>query len=108
MKLPLPIGVVFCALLCGCHTVFLAHDDDVGILPEEQEIALGAKAFRQDVNHEPKSQNAHWGQIVERVGQRIASASQRKDYEWEFVLLAGSARNTFCLPGTLHSSQTLW
>ncbi|HEU4345103.1 MAG TPA: M48 family metallopeptidase, partial [Candidatus Binatia bacterium] len=33
------------------------------------------------------------------VGQRIAAAAQRPDYQWEFNVLQGKDVNAFCLPG---------
>ncbi len=33
------------------------------------------------------------------MGKRIASVSERKDYQWEFVLLDRPNQNAFCLPG---------
>lgn len=99
MRHPLPLVALFAALLCGCQTVLLTGREQLSLLPEEQEIRLGVIAFQEVLDTEPKSQNAHLTQMVERVGKRIASVSERKDYQWEFVLLARPNQNAFCLPG---------
>jgi hypothetical protein len=99
MRISLPALALCATFLCGCQTMFLASHDEFDILPEEQEIALGAKAYQEILDTEPKSQNAHLSQMVERVGQRIAAVSERPDYQWEFVLLARPTQNAFCLPG---------
>lgn len=93
------LPVLLAALLCGCHSVILARHSEADLLTEDEEIALGAKAFQQILETEPKSQNAHLSQMVERVGQRIAAVAERTNYEWEFILLARPTQNAFCLPG---------
>lgn len=99
MRHPLPLVALFAALLCGCQTVLLTGREQLSLLPEEQEIRLGVIAFQEVLDTEPKSQNAHLTQMVERVGKRIASVAEREDYQWEFVLLARPNQNAFCLPG---------
>jgi Zn-dependent protease with chaperone function len=99
MRHPLPLVALFAALLCGCQTVFMTGRDQLSLLPEEQEVRLGVIAFQEVLDTEPKSQNAHLTQMVERVGKRIASVAEREDYQWEFVLLARPNQNAFCLPG---------
>lgn len=69
------------------------------LIPEGQEIALGAKAFQDTMTTEQLSQNGPMAEIVRRVGQRIAKVAGRNDYEWDFQLIASSEQNAFCLPG---------
>ena len=51
----LPALALFAALLCGCQSVFLTGRDQFDLLPEDQEIALGAKAYQEVLDTEPKS-----------------------------------------------------
>ena len=37
--------------------------------------------------------------MVQRVGHRIADASGRRDYQWDFQLIASATQNAFALPG---------
>ena len=85
--------------LCGCHATPVTNRRRVMLVPEGQEIALGAQAFEETLSSEPLSDNSHLIQIVNRVGQRIAQVSGRSDYEWDFRLIASPTQNAFCLPG---------
>jgi predicted Zn-dependent protease len=69
------------------------------LVPESQEIGMGQTAFDEIQQKEHPSTNAAWSAMVERVGQRIASAADRPDYAWEFRLIQGDTQNAFCLPG---------
>lgn len=89
----------FVVWFSGCQSVFLTGRQQLDILPEKQEVALGTKAYQEVLQTEPKSQNAHLEQMLDRVGQRIAAVSERPDFEWEFTLLSGPTQNAFCLPG---------
>ena len=66
---------------------------------EGSEAQLGLTAYQQVLKDQPASKNAHFAEMVERVGQRIAKVSGRPDYQWEFHTLAASEQNAFCLPG---------
>ena len=86
--------------LTGCQSVLLTTSD----LPREnrhqkQEVELGAKLYQEILATEPKSQDAQLSQMLDRVGQRIAAASDRPDFQWEFTLLSGPQRDAYCLPG---------
>jgi len=93
-------GVVwgFCGL-CGCRSVPETDRKQLLLLPESQELSLGAQAFSQVTVDAPESTNRPMTEVVRRVGQRIAEQSNRPDYQWEFKLLASNEKNAFCLPG---------
>jgi predicted Zn-dependent protease len=69
------------------------------VVPEGQEITLGAQAFQETITQEPASQNTRLSEMVNRVGQRIAAVAGRNDYQWDFRLISSEQRNAFCLPG---------
>jgi metalloendopeptidase OMA1, mitochondrial len=86
--------------LTGCQSAILTtrfqpHDN----WHEKQEVVLGAKVYQEILDTEPKSQDAQLSQMLDRVGQRIAAASDHPDYQWEFTLLSGPKRDACCLPG---------
>ena len=91
--------------LTGCQSMLLvertqdAPGQQWGGLTEEREVALGARVYQEILTTEPKSQNAHLTQMLERVGQRVADVSERPDFQWEFTLLSGPKQRAFCLPG---------
>ena len=84
---------------CGCHSAPTTGRKQLLLMPEGQEVSLGADAFHQMLEDEPASQNTHWVELVERVGHRIAAQSDRPDYEWEFKVVSSPTQNAFCLPG---------
>ena len=64
---------------CGCHSAPTTGRKQLLLMPEGQEVSLGADAFHQMLEDEPDSQNTHWVELVERVGHRIAAQSDRPD-----------------------------
>ena len=60
---------------------------------------MGATAYQQTLSEETLSTNQPYNEMVDRVGQRIATVANRPDYEWEFRLIASPTQNAFCLPG---------
>jgi len=87
------------AVCGGCRSVPLTERKQILFSSEESEASLGLAAYQQVLKDQPASTNAHFVEMVERVGQRIAKNSGRTDYAWEFQTLAGSEQNAFCLPG---------
>lgn len=69
------------------------------LISEAQEIALGAEAYRQVLRKEPVSQDTRLLAPVRAVGERIAAATDRKGYSWEFALIDKDVANAFALPG---------
>ena len=51
------------------------------------------------------SQNPEYNAQVRGVGARIADATGRTDYKWEFTVLEDKQVNAFCLPGASASSS---
>jgi len=84
---------------CGCQATPYTNRRRVVLIPESREIALGATAFQETLAEENISSNQRLTEMVNRVGSRIAQASGRSDYGWEFKLIASSTQNAFALPG---------
>ena len=87
----------FC--FCGCRTAPVTRRPQLMLMPEGKEISLGSEAFQETISNEPASQNTRLSNLVNRVGQRIASVADRNDYDWDFRLIASPTQNAFCLPG---------
>lgn len=83
----------------GCHTVPVTGRKQFLIIPEQQEIAMGATAYEELMAEEIPSRDAAAREMVRRVGERIAAVSGRSDYEWEFRLIESEQMNAFALPG---------
>lgn len=97
-------GSGICVAVCGplfpgCQTAPITGRKQLVLVPEGQEITLGAQAFEKTVMEAERSQNTRAAEMVRRVGNRIAQVARRDDYEWQFELLASSEQNAFCLPG---------
>ena len=84
---------------CGCQSAPITGRKQLIMMPESQEIALGAQAFSETLSQEPESQNPQIREMVSRVGRRIAAVAERNDFQWEFKAIASDKQNAFCLPG---------
>ncbi len=67
---------------------------------EEKELQFGLSAFRQVLRAAPLSDNAEVNDLVHRVGQKIAEAADKPEYQWEFAVIQDDKMvNAFALPG---------
>ena len=87
------------ACFCGCRQAPVTGRRQVLIVPEQKEVSLGLTAYEDVVKKQPASTNQNFIDLVNRVGHRIATSSDRPDYQWEFKVLATPEQNAFCLPG---------
>ncbi len=69
------------------------------MIPESQEITLGMQAYEKTLSEQPMSENQELIEMVNRVGQRIAAAADKPEYDWEFRVIASDTMNAFALPG---------
>ncbi len=60
---------------------------------------MGLDAYRQVLKKAKLSTDPVAIEQVRRVGRRIAEATGRTDYQWEFNLIEDKQANAFCLPG---------
>lgn len=80
--------------------LFTACSSLPGADVSESEINLQAeKAYREVVAKTPRSRNAEWTAMVNRVAERIAASSNEKSFKWEVVLLESKEPNAWCMPG---------
>lgn len=89
-------GFGFC---CGCQSTPYTNRKQIVLIPETREIALGATAFEETLAEEKLSADQRLTAMVKRVGARIANASGRTDYKWDFQLIGSATQNAFALPG---------
>ena len=87
-------------LLAACATVPYTNRSQLMLVPESQDLTLGAQAYSEvlkkaKVAHDPKLVDA-----VREVGERIAKAADKPDYKWEFSVISDDKMiNAFALPG---------
>ena len=77
---------------------------------DQQILSLSASQYKQYLSSAKKSTNAQNTAMVQRVGQKLATAvetylnghgyaSEVKNYAWEFNLVQNNSVNAFCMPG---------
>jgi predicted Zn-dependent protease len=91
------VVIVVCA--ASCATVPVTGRKSLILIPEGQELALGADAYNQVLSESELVTSGDDLEMVRRAGRRIAAVSHRPDYEWEFNLIREDQANAFCLPG---------
>lgn len=90
---------LFVLFLAACQTAQETGRSQLILVSESQEKQLGTDAYQEVRAKTPLSNNRAWQDQLRRVGQRIASAAAKPDYQWEFNVLQGNDINAFCLPG---------
>lgn len=83
----------------GCTTVPITGRRQLVLLPEEAELSMGLSAFREVLSQAKVSSDPALNEQVTRVGRRIAAATGRDDFTWEFKVLEDKQVNAFALPG---------
>ena len=101
MRSPPLVGLVGLLLFTSCETVRETGRSRVPLLTSESyENSLGAEAYAEATGEFPEITGTPDAEMVQRIGDRIAAASGRSAYEWEFKLLdAPDSINAFALPG---------
>jgi len=95
------LGLAFCWLMmAGCTTAPYTGRKQVLMVSQERELALGYQAFREIRGKSRPAQDPALQARVRQVGERIAKAADRSDFQWEFVVFEDDKNaNAFCLPG---------
>ncbi len=92
-------AVLFATLLAGCQNVPLTGRSQLLMISESQETRMGLASYREIIAKEKLSHDPVLNARVQRIGSRIAAATGRTDYQWEFKVIDDEAVNAFCLPG---------
>ena len=84
----------------GCTTVPYTNRSQIMLMSESDDLQLGAAAYQEVLHKEKIVHDPTITAPVQRVGQRIAAAADKKDYQWEFSVIDDPKQaNAFCLPG---------
>ena len=86
-------------VLAACETVPLTGRSQLVLIPEGTEVAMGLDSYQQVLHSAKISSDPRLNEQVTRVGRRIAEATGRRDYQWEFRVIEDTQANAFCLPG---------
>ena len=91
----LPLLAVF-----GCVTNPYTGRDQFILLSEADEAQLGLQGYQEVLAQARISRDPREVDPVRRVGQRIAAAADRPDFQWEFnVVVDDETVNAWCMPG---------
>jgi predicted Zn-dependent protease len=83
----------------ACQTVPITGRSQFVLIPEGTEVKMGLDSYQQILSKAKVSTDARMNEQVTRVGRRIAAATERTDYQWEFKVIEDTQVNAFCLPG---------
>ena len=94
----------FLSLLIGlaaaCETVPITGRSQLMLLPEPEEVRMGVQAYHEILRKSKISRDPRLNDLATRVGTRIARATGRLDYQWEFKVIEDDKQvNAFALPG---------
>ena len=87
------------ASLAACETVPYTGRHQIMLLPESAELQMGRQSYQEVLKKSTLSSDAEANERLARVGRRIAEATGRSEYQWEFRLIEDKQVNAFCLPG---------
>jgi predicted Zn-dependent protease len=83
----------------ACETVPITGRSQLVLIPEGTEVKMGLDSYQEIIGKAKLSTDPKANEQVTRVGRRIAEATDRKDYQWEFKVIEDTQVNAFCLPG---------
>lgn len=87
-------------MLVSCETVPISGRSQLILLSPGEEVKLGLQAYQEILKKEKISTDPEKTALLARVGARIAAATGRTDFQWEFRLIENDRMvNAFCLPG---------
>lgn len=88
------------ASLSACRTVPYTGRKQMLLISPGQEQQMGLQAYQETLSKERLSTDAAKTALVRRVGERLARAADRPDFQWEFNLIEDDKTvNAWCLPG---------
>ena len=87
------------SLVPACATNPVTGNSDFVLMSVEQEISLGRQANTQILKETPVYTAPKLEQLVQQVGEELASHSHRPELFYHFTVLDSTAINAFALPG---------
>ena len=91
--------VLVLMVVVACQTVPITGRKQLLVLSEGEEVQMGLTSYEEVLKKSKISTDPAANAQLVRVGTRIAEATGKTDYKWEFKLLEDKQVNAFCLPG---------
>ncbi|MBC7781695.1 MAG: M48 family metallopeptidase [Proteobacteria bacterium] len=94
------VAIGFGSMLVSCETAPISGRNQLILLSPGDEVKLGLQAYQEILKKEKLSNDTAANAMLQRVGARLAAASGRSDFQWEFRLIENDKMvNAFALPG---------
>jgi metalloendopeptidase OMA1, mitochondrial len=93
------IALLLVLTAVACETVPITGRSQLVLISEGTEAKMGLDSYQQILGKSKVSSDPRLNDQVTRVGRRIAAATERNDYQWEFKVIEDAQVNAFCLPG---------
>lgn len=99
-KRPLLVVFAAAAAILACKTVPFTGRRNLVLISADQESQMGLDAYKDALSKAELSKDPAQVALVKRVGERLAAAADRPDFQWEFNLIQDDKTvNAWCLPG---------
>jgi predicted Zn-dependent protease len=93
-------------LLTGCGHAPVTGRQQLLLVSDAQVATAGAQAFQEIVQEKGTSDDPTMNATIQRVGARVAQASDGAGLTWQFRLINDDTANAFALPGGLVGVNT--
>lgn len=93
------VMTILAAGITGCAVNPATGERQLALISESQELALGKQTAEQVRQTMALVENEELQAYVERLGQQLASASERPELPWSFAVIDDPTPNAFALPG---------
>ncbi len=93
------LALLVLVMIVACQTVPITGRSQLLLLPEAEELQMGLQSYQEVLKKSKISNDPKMNDLVSRVGTRIAAATGRSNYQWEFKVIEEKQANAFCLPG---------
>jgi Putative Zn-dependent protease len=87
------------SLFFGCAVNPVTGQQDIVLMSEQNEIALGRKSHPQVLQQYGVYKDQELQSYVQTIGQKLAAKSHRRDLVYRFTVLDSKEVNAFALPG---------
>ena len=107
-KLAKPLVLIaLTALMVGCATAPMTGRKQLTLIPESELVAMSQQQYNSFLQGEKVQKNSRQVSQVEKVGRRIAAATEKfvadnglyMTFNWEFNVVESEEVNAWCMPG---------
>ncbi|MEM7027731.1 MAG: M48 family metalloprotease [Pseudomonadota bacterium] len=98
-KIILSLALLIIFLINGCAVNPVTGKQDLVLMSEQEEIALGNKTSQEVLKQYRVYDNQALQRYVQHIGNKLAAKSHRSDLNFQFTVLDSKEVNAFALPG---------